>query len=219
MAGSFERASRRPTVKPALPLTTRHAATWGKRVFRGEIVRRIRVAHDRGETEGRDVDAFDVIRLGVERSRRLPRAHRVQRRSDCSRPAGASQLRVISQRLPSSSSSRPGRSRRPRGWPSASSIASSCASKPASARSGASRARKAAHAAGHVQRRRAGNGVGVARRQAPAWRQCALRGWCRRRSDPQSRSRRGGAQQRSLTVLVCASGRSSSPRARRAPAS
>ncbi|MEJ0071376.1 MAG: tripartite tricarboxylate transporter substrate binding protein [Pseudomonadota bacterium] len=43
-----------------------------QRVFRGEVVRRIRVAHRGCEAEGRDVDPLDILRFGVERrDRRL----------------------------------------------------------------------------------------------------------------------------------------------------
>ena len=65
-------------------------------VFGREIIRRVRVAHDRSETVGRDVDPLDLVRLRVQRRERLLKA--IQRRMD--RVAARIEPEIIARDVP-----------------------------------------------------------------------------------------------------------------------
>ena len=61
-----------------------HRRGVGQRIFRREIIRRVRIAHDRSETISGDVDALDVVGFRFELRRGPPEANRARDGSDCS---------------------------------------------------------------------------------------------------------------------------------------
>ncbi len=174
----------------------------GQRVFRSEIVRRIRIAHDRCKAEGRDIDAFDVVRFGAERRDGFLEC--IERGID--RIAARPQAKPVSRDFPAGAEliEQAGRLE-----PVADQAAQRfldrvvLCGKACQRKIGRKPEHETAHPPGHVQRGRTGDGVVIARREDESSGDTDRPAYIGRVQSPQSRSRGSSAQQRRLTVLVC----------------
>ncbi len=172
-----------------------------QRIFRGEVIRRLRVAHDRGKAVGRDVDALDLV--GARAQLRQRRRQAVERRVD--RVATRIKPKIVARDVP-------GRAELVRQTVGCKAVADEIGQRlfdriglrlePGKRQFRRQCRGKPAHAAGDVQGRGAGHRIGVARRQHQ------YRGDAHRAADPggvetaQPRPGRGRRQQRHLPVLM-----------------